>query len=375
MDARGGLVSPPFVDAHLHLDKAYTARGMGGGRGVSAEIIPWLRGFKEGLREEDVFVRGREALLESLAHGVGAVRCFVDVDPIVGLKCVRAALRLKSEFEGVMHVQVVAFPQEGLSGDPEKVELLWRAVELGADVVGGIPWYEPSVEESERHLDVVFDVAKSFGRGVHVVADDTDDPLSTNLVRVASKTIREKYFGRVAASQCRGALDSQNHAYAQRAIALVKSAGVSIVECAQTSLMLSGGDGTHPSKRGITRVLDFARAGVNVAAGQDDIQDVFYPFGRGSMVEVGFVLCHAARLQDEEGLSLAYRMLTYNGARLMGLSGYGLEEGCRADLLVFREKGVGEVFAQIADPTLFLRGGKPLVTNQRHTEYHFTRGQ
>lgn len=366
LDVCGGLVSPPLVDAHLHLDKAYTFGVLEEDfHGGSEGIIPRLRELKQGFTEEDLLERGRRALAESLRHGVMAVRAFVDVDPTVGLKCLRAGLKLREEFREVLKVQLVAFPQEGLCGEPEKVELLWKAVELGADVVGGIPWYEKTSEEAERHIEVVFEVAKALDRDIHVVADDTDDPSSTNVLRVASKAVVEKWFGRVAASQCRGALDSPDDAYAQRVVALARSAGMSVVECPQTSLMLSGGRGGHPYKRGITRILEFAAAGVNVAAGQDDIQDPFYPFGRGSMVEVGFLLCHAARLRTEEGLRLAYEAITYNGARLMGLSDYGLAAGFRADLVVFGYPGVREVFAELADPVHVLKGGRLLVEPTR----------
>lgn len=368
LDAAGGLVSPPFVDAHLHLDKVYTAEGSFGG--FSSEIIPRLRELKRGFREEDVLRRGRRALLVSAAQGTLAVRAFVDVDPVVGLKCLRAALTLKEELRGLLELQVVAFPQEGLSDDPEKAELLWRAAELGADAVGAIPWYEQTPEDSLRHIDAVFEVAKSFGRPIHVVADDTDDPFSTNLLRVAHKALREGLAGRVAASQCRGALDSSNEAYARRVIALVKEASISVVECPHTSLMLSGGPGPHPSRRGVTRVAEFAAAGVNVAAGQDDIQDMFYPFGRGSMVEVGFLLVHAARLLGEEGLRLAYRAITQGGATLMGLAGYGLQEGCRADLLVFEQKTVQQVFSEAADPAYVVRAGRVVAKNSKRSELY-----
>ena len=377
LDARGGIVCPGFVDSHIHLDKAYTANSLdeAGFEGVAEArdtqgITPSLRSLKEAFSEGDVLDRGRRVLTESLKHGTMAHRVFVDVDRIVGLKCFNAALKLKREFNGLMDLQIVAFPQEGLAGNPENVELLYKAVELGADVVGGIPWYENTVEEGEQHLDEVFNAAKSFGKDVHIVADDTDDPLSTNVLRVASKCLREGFKDRCAASQCRGALDSPNDAYVNRVIKLAKLAGLSVVENPQTSLMLSGGGSTHPFKRGLTRVLEFAHAGVNVAAGQDDIQDAYYPYGRGSMVEVGFIMIHAARISTARGLQLVYNMITHNGAKIMKLKDYGLENGCQANLLVFEEKSVHEIFRNMARPKHVLRLGVPLLTSTTKTRFH-----
>jgi len=377
LDAGGGIVCPGFVDSHIHLDKAYTASGLdeapaglGEYTGGTHSIIPSIRTLKEKFTEEDVLERGRKALIESLKQGTTAHRVFVDVDSVVGLKCVNAAIKLKREFEGLIDLQVVAFPQEGLVGNQENVELLYKAAELGADVVGGIPWYENSIDEANRHLDIVFSVAKSFDKDVHIVADDTDDPLSTNTLSFISKCLREGLKDRCAASQCRGALDSPNDAYVGRVVKLAKLAGLSVVESPQTSLILSGGWGAHPFKRGITRVIEFANAGVNVAAGQDDIQDAYYPFGRGSMVEVGFIMLHAARLATIDGLRLIYNMVTHNGAKMMKLTDYGVDQGCVANLLIFAEKSVHEVFKNIAPPRHVLIRGAPILTNTTETRFY-----
>ncbi|MEM0120313.1 MAG: amidohydrolase family protein [Thermoprotei archaeon] len=376
IDAQGGLVCPGFIDAHIHLDKVYTLDWDESGEEEDDKllstqtIIPTLRPLKAKFTEEDLLRRGRRALEESLLHGTVAHRAFVDVDSTVGLKCLSAALKLKQEFKGLVDIQVVAFPQEGLAGKAENVELLYRAIELGADVVGGIPWYENTAEEAQQHLDVVFDVAKSAGKDIHIVADDTDDPLSTNILRFASKCIREGFTGRCAASQCRGALDASNEAYAGRVVALAKSAGLTVVENPHTSLMLSGGGGVHPLRRGVTRVVEFARAGVNVAAGQDDIQDAYYPYGRGSMVEVGFVMSHAIRTNTTQGLHLVYNMLTQNGAQMMKLKHYGVAPGCAADILIFEEKSLREVFKNMARPKYVLRNGATVLVNSTETRFY-----
>jgi cytosine deaminase len=377
LDAEGGIVCPGFVDSHIHLDKVYTANSLDW-TPVQLEpntkdthsIIPTVRSIKEGFAEEDILERGRRALVESLKHGTTAHRVFVDVDSVVGLRCLNAAIKLKREFGGLIDVQVVAFPQEGLVGKPENVELLYKAAELGADVVGGIPWYENSADDASQHLDKVISVAKSLDKDIHIVADDTDDPLSTNILSFISKCLREGLKDRCSASQCRGALDSPNEAYVERVVKLAKLVGLSVVENPQTSLILSGGGSTHPFKRGITRIIEFASAGVNVAAGQDDIQDAYYPYGRGSMVEVGFIMIHAARIATSDGLRLIYNMITHNGAKMMRLMDYGVGKECEANLLIFAEKSIHEVFKNMALPKHVLRRGTPIVTNTTETRFY-----
>jgi cytosine deaminase len=375
VDVGGGMVTPGFVDAHLHLDKVYTFTvDDSGDKGAtwtadSAQVTRSVRVLKEGFTEDDLLQRASRALAQCVRQGTAAIRAFVDVDRVVGLKAVGAALKLRQQLRRIVDIQVVAFPQEGLVSDPGNLELLYRAADMGVDVIGGIPWYEDTPDDAKRHLDLVFEVAKACHKDVHVVADDTDDPNSMNLLWLASKCVKENFVGMAAASQCRGALTTQNHAYADRTIGLVKAAGITVVENPSTSLMLSGGPAPHPNGRGVTRVLELSEAGVNVAAGQDDIQDAYYPYGRGSMVEVGFIMLHALRINSSKGLRLVYHMITHNGSKMMRLERYGLEPGCRANLCVFDQESVHQIFTETATPRYVLRDGNIIVENNSQTVF------
>ena len=333
--AEGRLLTPGFVNIHCHLDKCLTgawAKVWKVSQRGSPQAIPSATGVKKRFTEADIVQRATRALSDSVAAGTTAVRAFADVDTTGGLMAVKSLLKVKERFRGVADIQVVAFPQEGIVRDEGTEELLERSLELGADVVGGIPWYEGDPDASRKHTDIVFALAKKHDRDVHALIDDNSDPSSRNVEYLLAKAIGEGFKGRVAASHCRGGLDSGDEAYARRIYALAKRAGATVVENSHVSLFMYGRSDPHPVRRGVTRVREFMSAGVNVAIGQDDIDDPYYPFGRGDMVELAFMMCHAAHLGSRDEIESSFDMITYNPARGMRLEGYGAREGDRADL-------------------------------------------
>lgn len=359
VDARSSLALPAFVDAHVHLDKCFTHKTLGS---TSFEILQWTKPSAE----SSVYERAKRALAQSLAYGTLAHRAFVDVDSSIGLSALKEVLRLKRELKNVT-LQVVAFPQYGFSDDKQNVELLHKAMEEGADVVGGIPWIEPTGEDSLKHIEIIFDIAERYAKDIHIVSDDTDDPLSTNLLHFLSNAKKRKFFGKVAASQCRGALDSPNQGYTQKVLSLAKQLGVTIVENAHTTLMLSGRGEANPVRRGVAPIKLFLKEGVNVAAGQDDIQDAFYPFEKGSMLEVAFLLCHAAQLSSEQEVLCALDAVTTNGAKMMKLN-QALKKGCDADLVILNAKNPVEALCKQEPPLFVIRKGRVVARNTTQTE-------
>ncbi|MDA4124491.1 MAG: amidohydrolase family protein [Thaumarchaeota archaeon] len=345
LPANGRLLTPGYVNIHCHLDKCLTGAwaDVGAGPNVgSPDVIPRATRVKERFTQDDIVSRASEAVKSSILAGTTAVRAFADVDTVGGLLAVKSLLRVKATFKEAIDLQVVAFPQEGILRDAGTEELLEQALELGADVVGGIPWYESTREASEHHTDFVFDLAKRHGKDVHALIDDTSDPGSKNIEYLLSKTIREGFKGRVAASHCRGALDSPDAAYARRVVGLAKEAGATVVENSHVSLFMYGRTDEHPVRRGVTRVREFLEGGVNVAIGQDDIDDPYYPFGRGDMLELALIMAHAAQLSTPEDLEKAYDMITTNPAKGMRLSGYGMQVGDEADLVLLDSTSVHE---------------------------------
>ena len=374
IEAGGRLLSPGFVNIHCHLDKCLTSSWADvweKTRTGSPQAIPSATRVKERFTETDIVDRASRALTSSVIAGTTAVRAFADVDTIGGLLAVKSLLRVKEKFRDCLDMQVVAFPQEGLLRDEGAEELLEKSIELGADVVGGMPWYEKDGDAAQRHTDIVFNIAKKHDRDIHTLIDDNTDPHSKNLEYFLQKSIREGYRGRVAASHCRGALDSPDGGYAKRIVGLARNAGVTVVENSHISLFMYGRTDEHPVRRGVTRVREFLEAGVNVAVAQDDIDDPYYPFGRGDMLELAFVMCHAAHLGAPGELESAFDMVTYNAAKGMRMERYGLRVGDYADLVLLDAGGVRDALRLQPDRLAVIKRGKVVAATKAERVTYF----
>ena len=357
IDAGGRLVTPPFVNPHIHLDKALLGDVMRPNVSQTLqEAIEITWDFKRAYAEEDVVKRAGAVLEMAAREGTLVVRAFADVGTVGGLVPVRGLVAARARYRHLLTVEVVAFPQEGILRDPGTEALLREAMALGADVVGGLPWYETTDEDARRHIDIVFAIARERDADVHMLVDDTDDANSRSLEYLAVKTQREGYRGRVSASHC-GALAAYNATYAAKVIGLVKEAGISIVSNPHISLVLAGRRDTEPVRRGITRVRELVRAGVNVASGQDDVNDPYYPFGRASQLEVALFMAHTAHLTYPDELETVFDMVTFNAARALRLPRYGLAPGDAGDLLVWDAGSIKEALTRQRPPAYVVRGG------------------
>jgi cytosine deaminase len=374
INANGMLVTNSFVNAHVHLDKCLTnewVRSTANAMQGSFDVIPLAKEIKRKFTESDIVRRASEAIRNSVIEGSLAIRGFGDVDSVGELKAVKALLEVKRNLEPFVDLQVVAFPQEGILRDPGSEELLYKAMELGSDIVGGIPWYELDTDQCRKHIDIIFEIAKKYQRGIHVLVDDNEDPNSRCLEYLILKTLKERYFNKVAASHCRGALDSPDDRYASMIIKSAKEAAISVVENPHISLLMYGRMGTHPRRRGITRVKEFLSAGVNVAIGQDDIADPYYPFGRGDMQELAFFMIHGAHLCSPSEIETAFDMICENGARAMGLQKYGMKPGDDANLVILNASTVIDAFRLNAEKSWVIRKGVPLVRRKCEVIHDF----
>jgi len=374
IDADGRLLTPGFVNIHCHLDKCLTSSWADvwqGARTGAPQAIPYAARVKESFTEADIVERASRALTSSVIGGTTAVRAFADVDTAGGLLAVKSLLRVKEKFRDILDMQVVAFPQEGLIRDEGAEELLEKSVELGADVVGGIPWYEKDKDAAVRHTDIIFGIAKKYGKDIHTLIDDNTDPSSKNLEYFLQKSIREGYSGRVAASHCRGALDSPDDSYAMKILRLAKEAGLTVVENSHISLFMYGRTEGHPVRRGVTRVREFLESGVNVAVAQDDIDDPYYPFGRGDMLELALVMCHAAHLGSPQELDSAFDMVTYNAAKGMRMERYGVRVGDHADLVLLDAVGIHDALRLQPDRLAVIKRGRMVAETRAERVTHF----
>jgi cytosine deaminase len=333
-DAAGHLTTPSFVEPHIHLDKGLTAeRARENATNAFEEAIAIMREVKRAYTVEDVADRATRVIHWLVGHGVTLVRSYVDVDTIVGLTALEGVLAARERCRGLAHVELIAFPQEGIWCDPGSDELMRRAVESGADVVGGMPFAEMIESDSDRHIDFAFALARRFDRDVQMHIDESDDPGARTLHAYAVAAIKAGWHGRVTADHVT-ALAAYDDNYAARVMSLVARARMNVVVL-PTKLMRGGVRDKEPRRRGITRVKELLAAGVNVAYGQDVIQDGFLPvFGTGDPLQVGFLLAFAAQFSSRDSIETLYDMATVNGARIMRRSDYGLEVGRRADLVV-----------------------------------------
>jgi cytosine deaminase len=344
VDAAGHLTTPSFVEPHIHLDKALTAdRARENRTNVFEESLAIMREVKAGYTVADVADRATTVLHWLVGHGVTFVRSYVDVDSIVGLTALQGVLEARARCRHLAHVELIAFPQEGIVCDPGTGELLARALEQGADVVGGMPFAEMIDDDARRHTDLVFALARRFDRDIQMHVDESDDPGARTLHHVAVKALREGWQGRVSADHVT-ALAAYDDTYAARVIGLVARARMNVVTL-PGKLMRGGVRDREPRRRGLTRVKELLAAGVNVAYGQDVIKDGFIPvFGTGDPLQVGFLLAYGAQFSTRGDIETLYDMATVNGARLMRLPDYGLDVGRRASLVVVAAPSVQEAY-------------------------------
>ena len=368
IDLGGRLVTPPLVEPHIHLDAALT---VGQPRpNVSGSLFEGIAVWAERVADltyDDVRSRVRQVLRWQLACGVQHVRSHVDVcDP--KLTALRALADLREEVRGLIDLQLVAFPQQGIFAFDGGTALMLKAVELGADVVGGIPHYELTREDGVESVKFAMALADEHGLRVDIHCDETDDDHSRFVEVMAAETIRRGMSGRVTASHTT-AMHSYNGAYAYRLISNIARAGLHMVTNPLDSSVLQGRFDTGPVRRGLTRVKQLQEAGVNVCVGHDSVMDPWYPLGYGDPLQAAFVLVHLGQMSGDAELRRLIDMITVNPAAALGLSGYGLRTGGPADLVVFDAPSEADALRLVAPRTLVLRGGQIIASAEpaRHT--------
>jgi cytosine deaminase len=368
IDAGGRVLVPGFVNAHVHLDKAFV-----GGLAPSGLMLDGVRlgtARKRSYTREDVQARVRRALDLAVRHGITALRSPVDVDPIVGTMCVEAIAELCEEYRDRIAVQILAFPQEGFLGVEGMHDLMRRAVSVGADVMGGRPHGDPAeATDYDRHIDDALDIAA--GRMVDMSTDalfpadrrERPDPRGLGVYRLADAVLRRGYGpGSVTAHHvlalsavdARGAADVVDH---------VREAGMSIITLPTSNLFTEGRTDEDTPRRGLTRVKDFLRAGVNVAMGTDNLDDTYLPFASMDMLLEAHVCACAAHLGNEAEMGDLLRMVSHNGAHALMLEDYGTGVGCRADLVLLDTADHASIVATQPEKNFVIKGGRVVAEN------------
>jgi cytosine deaminase len=362
-DLGGRLVTPPLVEPHIHLDAVLT---VGQPRAnVSGSLFEGIAIWAQRVRDltvEDVQSRVRQVLRWQLACGVQHVRSHVDVcDP--ELRALRALVELREEARGMVDLQLVAFPQQGIRSFDGGADLMRKAVELGADVVGAIPHYELTREDGVESVRFAMALADEHGLRVDIHCDETDDDHSRFLETMVAETIRRGMGGRVTASHTT-AMHSYNAAYAARLIANVARAGLHMVTNPLDNAVLQGRFDAGPIRRGHTRVKELLAAGVNVAIGHDSVMDPWYPLGLGDPLQAAFVLAHLGHMSGDAELRTLLDMITVAPAAALGVADYGIRTGGPADLVVFDARSEAEALRLQRPRYLVLRAGRTVAATE-----------
>jgi len=365
IDAMGCLTSPAFIEPHIHLDKVLTAERLRASEsGTLQEAIEILWDAKRKYSVQDVKRRARQVVELEALNGVTRLRTHVDVDTVGGLTACRALLELKKEYADIMDIQVIAFPQEGIFSDEGAEELMRKAMEMGADIVGGMPHAEMTRELSMKHVDILFDIAREYNTDIDAHVDETDDPSSRCTEYMAAKTVENGYQGRVTADHvC--ALASYNDYHAEKVMRLLKLANITVETNPETNLVVQGRLNTYPKRRGLTRVKELVQSGVNVTYGQDCVSDAFYPFGKADLLQTGFVLALAAQMTAPAEVEAVFDMITTNAAKAMRITAeYGIQVGRRADLVIIDAGSVPEALRLQPDRLWVIREGRVIAENR-----------
>ncbi|UWR82078.1 amidohydrolase family protein [Phaeobacter inhibens] len=333
IEASGDLVAPPFVDPHFHMD-ATLSYGLPrvNASGTLLEGISLWGELREESSVEDMVNRALTYCDWAASMGLLAIRTHVDTTPD-HLRGVTAMLEVREAVKDYIDLQLVAFPQDGLYRAENGRENLIRALDMGVDVVGGIPHFERSMQDGAESLRDLCRIAADRGLQVDIHCDETDDPLSRHIETLAQETLRHGLQGRVAGSHLTS-MHSMDNYYVSKLLPLIAEAGIAAIPNPLINIVLQGRHDSFPKRRGLTRVKELLAHGVTVGWGQDCVLDPWYSLGTGDMLDVAFMGMHVAQMTHPDEMAQCFTMVTESNAAIMGLDGYGLKKGDRASLVV-----------------------------------------
>jgi cytosine/creatinine deaminase len=335
VDAAGCLVSPPFVDAHFHMD-ATLSYGIPriNASGTLLEGIALWGELKPLLTHEAVIDRALAYCDWAVSMGLLAIRSHVDVCDD-RLLAVEALLEVKKKVAPYLDLQLVAFPQDGFYRMPNAEANTIRALDLGCDVVGGIPHFERTMEDGRASVRALCEIAAKRGLLVDMHCDETDDPMSRHIETLAAETKRLGLEGRVAGSHLTS-MHSMDNYYVSKLLTLIAEAGVAAIPNPLINIVIQGRHDTYPKRRGMTRVPELLKQDIALAFGQDCVLDPWYPLGTADMLDVAFMGLHVAQMTSPGEMRRCFDLVTSSPATIMGLAAYGLAKGSTASLVVLQ---------------------------------------
>ncbi len=359
--ADGKLVSPPFVDSHFHMDATLSLGLPRMNRsGTLLEGIALWGELKEILTIDAVVERALKYCDLAVSQGLLAIRSHVDVcdDKLTGVK---GLLEVREKVKDYIDLQLVAFPQDGLLRSPNAEKNLLTALDMGVDIVGGIPHFERTMEDGARSVKRLCEIAAERGLMVDLHCDETDDPMSRHVETLAYETQRLGLQGRTAGSHLTS-MHSMDNYYVSKLLPLMAEAQVHAIANPLINITLQGRHDTYPKRRGQTRVPELRSYGINVAFGHDCVMDPWYSMGSGDLLEVASMGLHVAQMTSRDDIRYCYDCVTSHPAKAMGLNGYGIEKGCKADLVLLQARDTIEAIRMKATRLAVVKAGKIIAT-------------
>jgi len=358
--ATNRLVSPPFIDPHFHMDATLS---LGLPRmnvsGTLLEGIALWGELRPIVTKEELVERALRYCDLAVSQGLLFIRSHVDTsDP--RLVTAEALLEVKERVKPYIDLQLVAFPQDGYYRAADGVASLNRALDMGVDIVGGIPHFERTMDEGRLSVQALCRIAADRGLPVDMHCDETDDPHSRHIETLAAETVRFGLQGRVAGSHLTS-MHSMDNYYVSKLIPLMAEARINVIPNPLINIMLQGRHDTYPKRRGMTRVRELMDAGLNVSFGHDCVMDPWYSMGSGDMLEVGHMAIHVAQMAGVEDKKKIFEALTVNSAKTLGLEGYGLDKGCKADLVILQAADPLEALRLKPVRLAVIKGGKVIA--------------
>lgn len=363
IDANGYLVSPPFVDPHFHMDATLS---LGTPRmnvsGTLLEGIALWGELKPVQSVDDIIQRALRYCDLAVSMGLGAIRSHVDTCDDE-LKGVEALLAVREQVKDYIDLQLVAFPQDGVLRDPTAMANTLHALDMGVDVVGGIPHFERTMADGAESVRQLCEIAADRGLMVDMHCDESDDPHSRHIETLAYETQRLGLQGRVAGSHLTS-MHSMDNYYVSKLIPLMVEAEVHAIPNPLINIMLQGRHDTYPKRRGQTRVRELRDAGITVGFGSDCVMDPWYSMGTADMLDVAFMGLHIGQLSSREDMAWCFDAVTQNSANIMGLEGYGVTKGCAANLVLLQARDKIEAIRLRADRLAVIRKGNVIARKQ-----------
>lgn len=360
IEAGGNLLTPPFVDPHFHMDATLS---LGIPRmnvsGTLLEGIALWGELRPTLTREAVVERAMRYCDLAVSKGLLAIRSHVDVsDP--RLVTVEGLLEVRERVAPYLDLKLVAFPQDGYYRCPGAATTLNRALDMGVDVVGGIPHFERTMDDGRASVEALCRIAADRGLRVDMHCDETDDPLSRHVETLAAQTIRFGLQGRVAGSHL-ASMHSMDNYYVSKLLPLMAEAEMAAIPNPLINMMLQGRHDTYPKRRGLTRIPEMLALGILVALGQDCVLDPWYSMGSGDVLDAAHMAVHATQLGSPADKRVLFDAVTTVPAKVLGLEGYGLEPGCHADMVLLQARDPAEAIRLRPTRLKVIRRGKVIA--------------